>query len=113
MGTVKGTVKLNGTPAPNLEVVFQPKGKGGQSFGKTDAQGQYELMYKGATKGAVIGAHKVRIDRIAPEGVGPAGGEKAIVLPPSLPAIYNRESTLDKDVKEGDQTIDFELTEKK
>lgn len=116
LGTVKGTATLDGQPGANLQVLFEPQASGGSksvvggvSSAITDSNGKYELIYKGTTKGAVVGQHIVRVS--SAKGGGPAGGqsaEKQIVIPPQ----YNENSTLKKEVKKGDNTIDLEVKTK-
>ena len=117
LGTVTGSVKINGQPAPDVMVQFEPKGSGAgkanevgaTSTGITDAGGNYELTYKGETKGAVVGMHTVRLTSAA--GGGPAGGE-AGVAPVNIPANFNIESSIEKDVQKGENKIDIEITTK-
>lgn len=115
LGTVTGTVTIDGQPGANLMIQFEPQaagtGKvanqvGAGSTGTTDAGGAYELSYKGDTLGAVVGAHIVRVTSAA--GGGPAGGETGAVQI-AIPAIYNTESTLRKDVAMGENKIDLEI----
>ena len=63
---VSGTVTIDGKPAANIAVVFQPiatgKGEAGMgSTGVTDAQGRFTLTLTGSDKrpGAVVGKHRV------------------------------------------------------
>jgi len=64
---VSGTVTYQGTPLADATVTTQPiaidsVNPGPGSFGKTDAQGHYELeLVKPAKKGAIIGDHRVMI----------------------------------------------------
>lgn len=117
LATVKGKVTVDGQPGVDLEVTFEPQvggdtkdasKVGGGSTGRTDPAGNYELSYKGgATKGAVIGKHVVRITRVG--GGGPAGGESAVAIAP-IPEQFNVSSTLTADIVAGDNTKDFEIT---
>ncbi len=115
LGLVKGTVKINGQPTANLEVVFEPQippGKkasevGAPSRAITDAGGAYELLYK-QTNGAVVGTHTIKVNRAA--AGGPAGGEGASKLGDPIPETYNAKSNITKEVKAGDNTIDIDIT---
>ncbi|MFN0196562.1 MAG: hypothetical protein ACKVT0_07440 [Planctomycetaceae bacterium] len=115
LGSVKGTVKINGQPTASLEVVFEPQIASGQkaadvgaaSRAITDAGGAYELIYK-QTKGAVIGTHTIRINRAA--AGGPAGGEGGAKLGAPIPENYNAKSNITKEVKAGENTIDIDIT---
>ncbi|WP_040351564.1 hypothetical protein [Blastopirellula marina] len=57
---VSGVLIANGQPAPEVSVVFYPQGEGGASRGTTDLEGKFQLMYDRSTKGAVLGAHRVK-----------------------------------------------------
>jgi hypothetical protein len=109
LGSVTGTVKIDGNPTPDLEVTFVPEGGGIGSSGKTDASGNYELLYDGRAKGAILGSHLVRISSAA--GGGEAGGEAA-VAPIDIPPSYNTESTIKKSVAAGTNKFDFEIETK-
>lgn len=117
LGTVTGTVTIDGQPGANLLIQFEPQapigGKGnevgGGSTATTDAGGAYELSYKGNAKGAVIGSHLIRITSAA--GGGPAGGEAAAAQV-AIPPMYNTDSTLRKDVSKGENKIDIDIKTK-
>jgi hypothetical protein len=99
---VHGRVTLDGQPLPNARVEFRAAGKS-LSNGMTDDQGNYELIYKRGVKGAPIGPNQVSIledTRLAQH-------------PQRVPARYNENSELQKDVKPGENVIDFELTSEK
>ncbi len=59
---VTGTVKLDGTPKPQLLVTFTPE-KGPAAVGKTNEKGEY-ILRTNARRGAVEGKHKVTITTI-------------------------------------------------
>ena len=117
LGTVTGTVTIDGQPGANLLIQFEPQapvgGKGnevgGGSTATTDAGGAYELTYKGTAKGAVVGSHLIRITSAA--GGGPAGGEAGAVQV-AIPPMYNTASTLRKDVSKGENKIDIDIKTK-
>lgn len=107
MGNVYGTVRLDGKPLPNASLVFVPDG-GSPSMGVTDADGQYELQYSSSKNGATVGRHMVRISTYRSGGEDDDGNE----IPPApekVPAQYNVNSTLVKDVKPGSNEINFVL----
>lgn len=115
LGLVSGSVTLNGAPAPDLNVTFEPQGEVGKksvvgtsSTAITDAQGKYELKYGGSgAKGAVVGKHVVRIESAA--GGGPAGGATGAALV-AIPENYNTKSTLNAAVVAGNNPpANFEL----
>jgi hypothetical protein len=116
---------MDGQPLPNALVTFQPEGGGRASIGKTDANGQYELIW-GERKGAELGSHKVSVttlqeaqpveemssdsDEYMKQATGdPSAYDKATVTEP-IPARYNTNTELVKQVESGSNTIDLELT---
>jgi hypothetical protein len=75
-----GIVRLDGAPLANVSVMTQPiatnsPNPGPGSFGRTDADGRFELeLVKPAVRGAIIGEHRVMI---APVGDSkPIGADK-------------------------------------
>lgn len=75
---VSGTVTLDGQPLANATITTQPIGTdtrnpGPGSFGRTDAEGRFELeVVNPAIKGAIIGEHRVMISPAAgTEGTQP------------------------------------------
>jgi hypothetical protein len=103
MGTVTGTVTLDGQPLPNAIVFFQP-GHGRPSSAITDSAGVYFLMYTAKTEGALVGKHVVHI-RTEMDAMDerPAGRE-------FLPERYHEKSELNADVQPGANRVDFALT---
>jgi hypothetical protein len=64
--TVEGTLKLDGTPVPNVLVEFvpdDPKTQFPPSSGLTDDKGHFQLMCDNQKSGAVIGKHNVVIQK--------------------------------------------------
>jgi hypothetical protein len=104
LGTVKGKVTVDGKPAAGLGIVFMPE-TGRSSTALTDKNGLYTLSFDDTHKGAVVGKHKVRITR-DPENDMAEGRPPQ----PQLPPHYNVETTLEKEVVTGENTLDFELT---
>lgn len=108
MGTVTGTVTLDGKPLPGVQVGFEPEGvpEGRPSMATTDEQGNYELSYNAETKGAIVGTHTVRVTtpQDAPDPMG--------TFKDPIPPKFNRASTLKKEVVAGENTINLELTSK-
>ncbi len=99
LGKVSGIITVDGKPAPGLGVSFQPEGLR-PSIGYTDENGRYELTYLRDIKGAAVGTHEVKINRIGETEGTPAKG---------LPARYNSETELTREVKSGSNEIDFDL----
>lgn len=106
LGTVSGTVTMDGAPLVGAYVRFFPE-SGRASAAVTDESGNYELTFIRDSMGAVLGKHTVRIttqnEDIDP--FGEKGSEK-------VPAKYNKETTLEATVNEGDNTINFDLESK-
>jgi hypothetical protein len=100
LAPVTGRITLDGQPLENADIVFQPDGSKPPSTGRTSADGRYELAYKRGVMGGMIGSNTVRIT-ISPEVVS---------NPPSIPARYNTESELKKEVKSGQNEFNFDLT---
>ncbi len=96
LGTVSGTVTLNGQPLPNAEIVFQHPQKR-FSTATTNENGRYELIYIRDIKGAAVGKHSVVITA------------KDAARRQVVPLKYNHKTTLTADVKPGDNTFDFKL----
>lgn len=125
LGYVEGYVKLDGKPLPNVVLTFQPD-KARPSYGRTDEDGWYELIYTDDNPGAVIGNHIVRIssadaaggaedDGSYEENYEDGGSYEDGEQPEEsrgekIPRKYNRDSELARDVKAGDNEFNFDLT---
>lgn len=107
LAKVTGTVKVNGEPLPYAYVVFNPI-KPPRSYGSAyaNAQGQYELQFAGDSKGALVGEHKVSITSAKGDEI-PVGAEFARGF--VIPAKYNTDTELVREVKAGSNVIDFDL----
>lgn len=107
---VSGVVTLDGKPVEGASVSFAPSGADGGiggSYGKTDAQGRYELRTViGDRSGAAPGKHKVAISLSKPDPNNPEGAAKDLI-----PAKYNTKSDLTFEVPAGGtDKADFTLT---
>lgn len=112
LGTVRGTVTMDGKPLPGAKVIFNPK-EGRPSVGTTDREGKYELDYTADIQGAKIGSHTIRIVTAEEEIPGKEGviDEKSNSYDQEkIPAKYNVKSTLREEVAPGENTLDFALT---
>jgi hypothetical protein len=124
MGTVTGKVTLDGKPHANAVVSFNSDA--GSATGTTDANGQYELAYTDK-KGAPVGHYKVSVTTMPPATSGPdisqlpsdspeyakaiaSGGNYKTDWKEPIPAKFNTQTTIEKDVKAGSNVIDIELT---
>jgi hypothetical protein len=96
---VHGRVTLDGQALPNASIVFHGADNS-TSGGKTDKDGNYELIYKRGIMGAAIGTNHVTIL------------EDTLIThrPQRVPARYNQDSDLQRDVNPGDNVLDFDLT---
>lgn len=72
-----GVVLLDGSPLANASVTTQPIGTnsrnpGPGSFGRTDAEGRFDLeLVKPAMRGAIIGEHRVMIRPASAPAIAP------------------------------------------
>lgn len=107
LGQVQGVVLLDGQALPDATVVFQPDAAGPASFGRTNAEGRYTMLYDHGTRGAVIGMHTVKITTFQ-EGDRDAD-PPLVAAPERLPDRYHRASELREEVRSGTNRIDFEL----
>jgi len=103
LAQVSGTVTVDGVPAANLQVMFEPQDKSQpSSIGFTKGDGTYQLRCSSGVDGAVVGAHTVRVTTV--ETDDPEGA------PLTIPAKYNTSSQLTEEVKAGTNTIDLKLS---
>jgi hypothetical protein len=105
LAPVSGRVTYDGKPLAGAQLMFQPEGIGSPSYGSADPAGRYELGYKRGVKGAMLGRHLVRIQM--DPGASAPNGDK------SLPARYNVQTELRRDVVPGGNVMDFDLTSNK
>jgi len=126
--TVTGTVTMDGQPLSNAQVTFTPADGGQTAIGKTDSSGKFEL-YRRDERGAPVGSYEVRVTTIAEPGtaissdipsdsedyLSQVGGESSRnASKPStkeaIPARYNTQTTLTREVESGKNKFDLELT---
>jgi hypothetical protein len=108
LGVVRGTVTIDGKPLEGAVISFSPTEGGRVSQDKTDAKGNFNLIYIGNTRGAKTGKHSVRITT-AYEVVDPATGQM-VEHEERVPKRYNSTNTvLVADIKPGKNTVDFDL----
>jgi hypothetical protein len=117
---VSGVVKVNGEPAANLVVSFQPLGTdsdenpGRGSSAVTGPDGRYTLIYDGEKPGALTGKHRVRIfPQVSGGGKGEAPeGEAGPAKPTAyIPPEWNETSTKDFEVPDkGTDQANFDIT---
>jgi len=100
LAPVTGRITLDGAPLANADVLFQPDDATPPSSARADAEGRYVLAYKRGVMGGHLGSNTVRIT-ISPD---------VVPNPPNIPARYNAESKLTKEIKSGQNEFNFELT---
>lgn len=108
-GHVTGVVKINGQPVEGAVITFAPK-EGRSAFAKTAADGSYELEYLPTVKGAMLGENHVTITTYQEPTVDDSG---KVVVPGSaerFPPDYNVNTNLVREVKPGENVLDFEVT---
>jgi hypothetical protein len=113
VGTVSGTVTLDGKPLPTGRVVFHPEERRfAPAFARLDVDGHYELKRAKGKRGAAPGKYRVSIQRAGKEG-DPKFQVVARAFP--IPEIYgNEESTpLVAEVLAGENTINFDIPKRR
>ena len=103
LATVTGKVTLDGKPLEGAQVVFAPTGGGTTSYGRTDANGEYQMMFTDSERGAWLGENVVRIST-EDVGTGDSPAKKEVV-----PGVYNSRSTLKVTVEKKPNVFDFDL----
>ncbi len=104
VGSVSGTVTINGKPAPDVVVEFTPTDGGRGSSGTTDESGQYQLIYTSNKLGAQVGKHTVKVS-----GNQVLDDNNTNLMKPktSVPKEV-AEMTREVEVESGSNTIDLE-----
>jgi len=105
LASVQGTVTLDGQPLEGAIVTFhpvdaKPGSKLAASTARTDEAGHYTLYYLSDVPGAVIGKHRVAVDKRDT-------GNRPLLRP-----RYILGTDLVRDVKAGSNTIDLDLKSK-
>ena len=100
LGRVHGRVTMDGEPLKHAGIAFQPAAKGREAHALTDANGEFELKYAPGVQGSGIGNNSVRITTQS----SPDPSTETV------PAKYNRQTTLTFDVQKGDNEANFDLT---
>ena len=112
LAQVTGRITIDGKPAQKLVIRFIPEAEGGSpSYGATDAEGNYRLMFTADANGAMLGKHRVEIEAVTPE-TGDDGMPFKDETIPVVPLRYREPGTLNGEVKEGNNRIDYVLESK-
>lgn len=106
---IKGTVTLDGAPIEKGTVNFAPKGGSGTTAGGAIVNGKYEARVSPGKMAVTIYAQKSeKIENPTQEQIERGITEIKVDV---VPAKYNRASTLEVDIVEGQKDpVDFELT---
>ncbi|MBI1348498.1 carboxypeptidase regulatory-like domain-containing protein [bacterium] len=109
---VTGTITLDGQPLTGVNIQFVPQAPGGSpSFGGTNEDGQYRLLFNSKTAGALLGTHRVEI--LARDIPRDENGDLLLsVMPVKIPRRYSQPGALTADVHSGRNTIRFDLLSK-
>lgn len=103
---VAGKVLMDGKPLADARIEFQPE-NGAPSYAETGKDGSYSLRFHRNLKGAMPGKHKIRITtgRIYADET-----ESDVIIPERVPAQYNHNTTLEREVTTATSNMDFELS---
>lgn len=117
LADVKGTVTLDGRPLHGATITFRPQGeKGTASYGGTNKDGVYTLMFTRDKNGAMPGEYFVDVETQKPSKSELADNKaQGLPEPPPfvpIPKKYRGAEQLKATVKSGSNTIDFPLDTK-
>lgn len=120
IGSVEGTLTLDGEPIAGATVSFYPVAGGRSASGLTDEEGKYTLQYNPTVMGTKIGENVVTISTFAESGLTDVGdpstgtGEVTSVESPGrseeIPEKYRAGEKLTVIVEAGENVIDLPLT---
>jgi hypothetical protein len=112
LGRVSGRVTYKGQAVPTGAVTFLPDPGGPPATAAIGPDGTYTLVTPDVGDGAVVGRHAVMITALQ---AAPAREAHDPLPPPIIPVRYGNTSTsgLTADVKDGENTIDFDLKDDK
>ena len=109
-GSVEGQITLDGKPLEGAFVQFFPEapGTGTVAYGKTDAQGRYQMTISDAHEGILPGTYRVEITTAE---VAVDDNARPYMIPERIPVQYNKKSELrGKTVIAGEtHRLDFDL----
>jgi hypothetical protein len=111
--TVQGTVTLDGIALPQGSIVFCPCGNTkGPKAGGVVKDGHYSIA---TSKGPVVGTNHIKIEGFKETGrkVHDRSGATVDEIIHIVPKCYNSDSTLESELKSGQNILDYELTSKK
>lgn len=110
---VRGRITMDGRPLDGVTVIFEHPDRT-YSYGKTDANGDYSLMFDSIQSGALPGPKTVRLRQ---GGGGEASEEGPVenadgtvtVAKDSIPPCYGTKSQLQVTLEGSSQTVNFDL----
>lgn len=115
-GAVHGKVTLDGQPVEEGSIAFVPSGtNAGPAAGGTISGGEFSIS---EDAGPILGTNLVQIrwsrktGKKVPAGSPAPAGTMVEEIVEAIPAKYNSQSTLEKQIEAGDNEINFELTSK-
>jgi hypothetical protein len=108
---VTGKVTLDGSPLAGARVAFHGT-DGHTPMGTTDDAGMYRLMYDSSHPGCTPGEKVVRITKGGSEEGADSEGttDEGAPISDSIPAKYNRNSTLTAKVSPESRTFNWDLS---
>lgn len=110
LADVSGVIRFDGVPLPHARILFEASDRT-FSYGETDVQGRYRLMFNSKQPGVLPGTKIVRIRGGRSrefDNEGSRAGQPASAGSAVIPACYNEQSQL-RVVVERSVTLDFEL----
>ena len=114
LGSVSGTVTLDGEPVEGAFVDFSPLFEGGlelRAAEKTGSDGYFEMQYDLERNGVPLGKYQVQISTQDWEKQEDGSNK---VIPEKIPKHYvGIDSILEYEVVDGENVANFELTKKK
>ena len=116
LAEVTGVVTVDGKPVPGAVLTFVPTGGGSPSYGGTDTDGKYRLMYTDTKYGAMIGDHEVEIatNKLSASELAEMKSEGQAVNETfvAIPKKYKQKGALTAKVEKKNNVVDFTLKTK-
>ncbi len=107
IGSVTGTITLDGQPLVDAVVTFEPGVGGAPSRAITDSRGHYQLRYTREILGAKVGQHVVSVSTF--RAANPDAEPPRPAVAERVPPRFNGDTELRADVAAGGNRIDFTL----
>ncbi len=123
---VSGTLKLDGTPVPNVEVRFENPETSIYSYGTTNDSGRFSLMFDSRTAGIIPGRKLLRVlpkqksessatdskgasegEQDDPDRAAPAAEQSS--AGPKVPECYSRKSAYFIQITGATSSLDLDL----